>query len=179
MTGPELERRAREAVRQMIQKNAWLLSKEGNRQFYRAHMEVENDDTLVDLAKDGDREALEILRKRARILHQQALTAGSGVMEVPTSLHQLLLEMFIYGPPKAKRGTGPKDTGIRYMTIALLVGIVVEDFGFPEYTHPEHRDNPDAPLSACRLVAQELGISERRVEEIWAERKASVTRRKR
>jgi hypothetical protein len=176
MTNSEREKQAREQVRQMICKNAWLLSKEGNRRFYRAHMEVEDDDTLVDLARDGDREALEILRKRARHLHQQALTVDSGVMQVPTSLHQLLLEMFIYGPPKAKRGTGPKDTGLRYMTIALMVKIVVENFGFPEATHPEHRGNPDAPLSACRLVAQELGMSERRVEEIWAERKAAVTR---
>jgi hypothetical protein len=31
-------------------------------------------------------------------------------------------------------------------------------------------------MSACRLVAQELGLSERYVEEIWAEYKEMVLR---
>ena len=31
-------------------------------------------------------------------------------------------------------------------------------------------------MSACRLVAEELELSERTVEEIWAERKERVTR---
>ena len=61
------------------------------------------------------------------------------------------------------------------MTIALLVKIVSQDYGFPEYTLPGRRDDPDVPMSACRLVAQELGLSERYVEEIWAEHKESVT----
>ena len=64
---------------------------------------------------------------------------------------------------------------MRYTTIAVLVKTVSEDYGFPEYTPPEDRGNPDAPMSACRLVAEELRLSERRVEEIRAERKASVT----
>jgi hypothetical protein len=34
-------------------------------------------------------------------------------------------------------------------------------------------------MSACRLVADELGLSERTVEEIWADRKAMVTRPRR
>jgi hypothetical protein len=78
--------------------------------------------------------------------------------------------------PKAKSGTSPKDTDLKYTTIALLVKIVSRDYGFPEYSNPEHRGNPDAPMSACGLVADELGLSERTVEEIWADRKAMVTR---
>jgi hypothetical protein len=54
--------------------------------------------------------------------------------------------------------------------------IVSRDYGFPEYSNPEHRGNPDAPMSACGLVADELGLSERTVEKIWADRKAMVTR---
>ena len=81
----------------------------------------------------------------------------------------------IDGPPKAKSGPSPKDAELRYTTIALLMKTVSEDYGFPEYTPPAHRGNPDAPMSACRLVAEELGLSDRTVEEIWAERKASVT----
>ena len=41
-----------------------------------------------------------------------------------------------------------------------------QDFGFPKYGNPERRGNADAPMSACRLVAEELGLSERTVEEI-------------
>jgi hypothetical protein len=47
------------------------------------------------------------------------------------------------------------------LTIALLLKMVKRDFGFPEYSNPEHRGNPDAPMSACRLVAEETGLSER------------------
>ena len=110
--GSRTERRARETVRAVKTKLAWMLTKEGSREFYGTHMEATDDQTLVDLARDGDREALDILRKRARHWHREALTAGHAVMQVPTALHELLLEMFIYGPPKLKRGSGPKDTGL-------------------------------------------------------------------
>jgi len=174
MTDADRVKQAREHVRSVREKLPWLLTKEGSREFYGAHMEAAEVNVLVDLARDGDREALDILRKRSRHWHREALNAGRAVMEVPTGLHELLLEMFIYGPPKAKRGSSPKDTGLRYQTIALLVKIVHGDFGFPEYTQPENRGDPDAPMTACRLVGEELGLSERRVEEIWAERKAAV-----
>ena len=62
--------------------------------------------------------------------------------------------------------------------ITLLVETVSQDYGFPEYSNPQHRGNPDAPMSACRLVAEETGLSERRVEEIWGDRKASVIKRR-
>jgi hypothetical protein len=34
-------------------------------------------------------------------------------------------------------------------------------------------------MSACRLVAEETGLSERMVEEIWGKRKTLVTRARR
>jgi hypothetical protein len=163
------ERLAREAVRRVKRNVPWLFSKEGSQRFYRAHMEVAEIETLVALAREGDKDALEILRKYAR----GARAAG---MNAPRDLHEFVWECFIDGPPKAKSGTSPKDTELKYTTIARLVKIVSEDYGFPEYSNPEHRGNPDAPMSACRLVAEELGLSERTVEEIWAERKKSVTR---
>jgi len=166
------ERLAREAVRKVVQNGPWLFSKEGNQQFFRDHMEAEDMNMLVALARAGDKDAVEILRKYAR-------GARSAGMKVPTDLQEFVWEWFIDGPPKAKSGPSPKDTELRYTTIAVLVQIVSEDYGFPEYTPPQHRGNPDAPMSACRLVAEELGRSERTVEEIRAERKASVTRQRR
>jgi hypothetical protein len=82
--------------------------------------------------------------------------------------------MFYRWAAKAKSGSSPKDTGLKHRTIALLVKIVSQDYGFPEYRNPEHRGEESGPMSACLLVAQELGLKERWVEEIWAERKASV-----
>ena len=166
------ERLAREAVQKLVRNAPWLFSKEGNQQFFRAHMEVENINMLVALARAGDKDAVEILRKCAR-------DARSAGMKVPPDLHEFVWKWFIDGPPKAKSGSSPKDTELRYTAIARLVQIVSEDYGFPEYTPPEHRGNPDAPMSACRLVAEELGLSVRMVEEIWADRKASLTRRHR
>jgi hypothetical protein len=163
------ERLAREAVRKAKKNAPWLFSKEGSRRFHRAHMERADIETLVALAREGDKDALEILRNYAR-------GARDARMNAPTDLHEFVWEWFIDGQPKAKSGTSPKDTELKYTTIALLVKIVSRDYGFPEYSNPEYRDNPDAPTSACGLVAEELGLSERTVEEIWAERKESVTR---
>jgi hypothetical protein len=166
------ERLAREAVRKAKKNAPWLFSKEGSQRFYRAHMEAADVETLVALAREGDKDAREILRKYAR-------GARAARMNVPTDLHEFVWEYFIDGPPKAKTGSSPKDTGLKYQTIALLVKIVSGDYGLPEYSNPEHRGNPEAPMSACRLVAEELGLSERTVEEIWADRKAMVTRPRR
>jgi hypothetical protein len=163
------ERLAREAVRRTKKNAPWLFSKKGSQQFHRAHMERADIETLVVLAREGDKDALEILRKYAR-------GARGTRMNAPADLHEFVWEWFIDGPPKAKSGTSPKDTELKYTTIALLVKIVSQDYGFPEYSNPEHRGNPDAPVSACRLVAEELELSERTVEEIWAERKERVTR---
>jgi hypothetical protein len=163
------ERLAREAVRRAKRNVSWLFSKEGNQRFYRAHMEVAHIETLVALARVGDKDALKILRNYAR-------GARRARMNAPTDLHEFVWECFIDGPPKAKSGSSPKDTDLKYQTIALLVKIVSQDYGLSEYRNPEHRGEKSGPMSACRLVAEELGLSERRVEEIWADRKASITR---
>jgi hypothetical protein len=174
----ERERLAREAVQKVKKNAAALFSKETSQRFYRAHMEVEDIDTLVALARDGDKDALEILKKHTRGLRKYARDSGLNVMQVPASLSELALEILTDGPPKAKPGTGPKDTGLSYVTIALLVKMVRDDYGFTEYTRSEHRGNPDAPMSAIRLVAEEVELSERTVEEIWAEHKEGVTRQR-
>ena len=167
MTEDDREKRAREALRRVKRNLPQLFSKEYNRRFYRTHMEVADADELVALAREGDKDALEILREHAH----GARRAG---MHVPASLHEFVWEFFIDGPPKAKPGTAPKDTGLKYQTIALLVKIVSKDYGFPEYRNVEHRGEKSGSMSACLLVAQELGLEERWVEEIWGDRKASV-----
>ena len=63
---------------------------------------------------------------------------------------------------------------MRYQTIAVLVKMVSTDYGFPEYRNTEHRGEKTGPMSACLLVAQEFGLEERWVEEIWADRKAGI-----
>jgi hypothetical protein len=167
MPKDDREARAREAVRRVVRHLPQLFSKEFSRKFYRARMEVAEVDTLVALAREGDKDALEILRKHAR-------GARRARMNVPWSLHEFVWECFIDGPPLAKSGLGPKDMGLKHLTIAHLVKIVSTDYGFPEYRNPEHRGEKSGPISACLLVAQELDLDERWVEKIWAERKASV-----
>jgi hypothetical protein len=159
--------RAREAVRRMARNAPQLFSKEMSHKFYRARMEVAEVNTLVALAREGDKDALEILRKHAR-------GARGACMNVPRSLHEFVWECFIDGPPPAKSGLSPKDMGLKHVTIALMVKIVSQDYGLPEYRNPEHRGEESGPISACLLVAQELGLNERWVEEIWAAHKASV-----
>ena len=168
MPEDDREARAREAVRRRMARNApELFSKDVSRKFYRARRDVAEVDTLVALAREGDKEALEILRKHAR-------GARGAHMNVPQSFHEFVWECFIDGPPPAKSGLSPKDMGLKHLTIALMVKIVSQDYGFPEYRNPEHRGAESGPMSACLLVAQELGLKERWVEEIWADRKASV-----
>jgi hypothetical protein len=163
------ERLAREAVRKAKKNAARLFTKEGS---FRALMERENPEWLVMLARGGDKDALEILRKYAR----GAARAGMGV---PRELHAFVWEWFIDGPPKARSGTSLKDTGLRHMAIALLVSMVTRDYGFPEYRNPEHRGEKTGPMSACRLVAEETGLSERRIEELWRGHKPVIIRRSR
>ena len=174
----ERERLAREAVRKVLKKVPWLFTKEGSQRFYRAHMEAEDIGVLVDLARDGDKDALELVQQYVRGLRKYARDSGLNVMQVPLSVTELALEILTDGPPKAKPGSSPKDTGLKKLTIATCVKIVSQDYGFPEYTLPDRRDDPDVPLSTCRLVAEELGLSERYIEEIWADYKEAVTRRR-
>jgi hypothetical protein len=166
------ERLAREDVRKAKKNAAGLFAREGSQRFYRAGMEVEDIDVLVALAREGDKDAVEILRNYAR----GARHAG---LNVPTDLHEFVWEWFIDGPPKAKSGSGPKDIGLYHLTVALLVRRVIRDYGFPEYTAPERRDDPDAPMTACRLVGEEVELSESQVEKIWRDRKEMILRQER
>jgi hypothetical protein len=130
-------------------------------------MELAEVDTLVGLAREGDKDALEILREHAR----GARRAG---MNVPDSVHEFVWECFIDGVPPAKSGLSPKDMGLRHQAIAVMVKVVSQDYGFPEYRNVEHRGSTRGPISACSLVAQELDLEEHSVEKIWADRKAGV-----
>jgi hypothetical protein len=169
MTDDRVEQ-AREAVRRVMRNAPELFAKEMSRKFYRARMEIAEVDTLVALAREGDKDALEFLRKHAR-------GARSAGMKVPRPLHEFVWEYFIDGPPPAKSGSSPKDTGLKHISIAVMVKVVSQEYGLPEYRNPEHRGEESGPMSACLLVAQELDLNEQWVEEIWRERKASVLSR--
>jgi hypothetical protein len=135
------ERRAREHVRRIREKEAWLFSKEGSWAFYVTQMEAESIERLVELAREGDKDAIEILRNRARDARR------SGAI-IPMCFLEFVWEWFIDGPPKAKSGSSPKDTGKTYLTIAMIVDMVSRDYGFPEYRNPEHRGGEGGPMSA-------------------------------
>jgi hypothetical protein len=104
---PTRQQQARTAIQRAKRHLPWLFTKEGNRRFVSAHIQTADVDQLVDLARDGDRESLDILRKHARQWHLDARNAARAVVEVPTSVLELLLELFIWGPPKIKRGGSP------------------------------------------------------------------------
>ena len=170
------ERLAREAVRKTLKKQPWLFTKEGSQRFYRAHMEAEDIGVLVDLARDGDKDALEIVRQYVRGLRKYARESGLSVMQIPLCVTELALEILTDGPPKTQAGPDPRDTALRYQTLAGLVNRVSLVHGFPEYTLPGRRDEADVPMSACRLVAQETGYSESAVEKAWSEYKEAFLR---
>ena len=154
----ERERRAREDVRKAKKNIPWLFDKVASQRFYRAHMERESIERLVELAREGDKDAAEILRNRGRV-------ARSTRAKVPDCFAEFVWEWFLDGPPKAKPGSNPKDLGLRNLIIDRLVKRISRDYGFPEYTPPERRDDSDAHMSACRLVAEGFGIKERTLEE--------------
>jgi hypothetical protein len=165
------EKLAREHVRNVKKNAPWLFEKEASQRFYRARMVPESVEMLVALAREGDKDAVEILRDHARAI--------AGTDEIaPRCFHEFVWEWFIDGPPKANPGSSPKDTGLRDLAIAMLVNMVGRDYGFPEYRNPEHRGEKGGPMSACLLVAQETGLSERTVEKIWADRKEMILRRR-
>jgi hypothetical protein len=52
-------------------------------------METENIDRLVDLARDGSKDALEILKKRTRDLWDHAHKLGLNVVDVPARVSEV------------------------------------------------------------------------------------------
>jgi hypothetical protein len=145
---------AREAARRARRNVTWFFAKEENRRFYRKHMEVKDVDWLVAAAWEGNKDALQMLREYARGVrkHPQMLVSANFLA--------LVLECFIDGPPQAKPGVSPLDTGLTYQTVAILIRIVNQDYGFPLH---------HGPVTAIRIVAEELGLSESRVLKIWEE----------
>jgi hypothetical protein len=157
------EQKAREAVRRLLPGMKRSLSKDGSRQFFRSHLQVADVERLVDVASEGNSDALEILRKYARGVRRTGMRA-------PDALHAFVWECFINGLPKAPPGSKPQDTLLRNILIVSLVKVVSEEFGIPVYRNVEHRGAEDGPICALKLVAEELGLGERGVEEIWEAR---------
>jgi hypothetical protein len=144
------EKQAREVVRRTRKNMPWLFSKEGNRQFFRAHWERLEPEILIAAAREGDTDAVEILKTYAR-------GARRFGMKLPQAFHEFVWEYFLDELPKTKPGPSPKDTELRKQAIRILVKIVAE-FGFRETCNPEHRGSKDGPMTACRIVAEEIGL---------------------
>jgi len=172
----ERERLARTEVRTVMKKLPKLFEKEFSQRYYRARKGEENIDRLVELARAGDKEALELVRRYVSGLRKYARESGLSVMQIPLCVTELALEILTDGPPKTQAGPDPRDTALRYQTLAGLVNRVSLVHGFPEYTLPGRRDEADVPMSACRLVAQETGYSESAVEKAWGEYKEAFLR---
>jgi hypothetical protein len=129
-------------------------------------MKAQSTEWLVEAAREGDDDALDILRERSREAQQTKA-------KVPAELHAFVWECFIDGPPKAPPGPSPKDRLLRNIIIASLVKVVHEEFGFPVQRNVEHRNKKTGPVSACLLVAQEIGRSESTVADLWAKHQAT------
>jgi hypothetical protein len=155
----ENEKCAREAVRKAKKLFNVLLTKEGNHQFFRAHLEPQDIRFVVEVAAVGDPDALDILRQYAR-------GARSAGMKVPDELHAFVWECFIDGLPKRAPGPSPKDTAFRTPFFRACVNLVHNDYGFAVYRNPEHRNSKEPPFSACAIVAQEFGLGESTIEDM-------------
>jgi hypothetical protein len=168
----ERERQARTHVRSAKKKLPQLFSKEGNLRFHRHRMATENPTFLVDAAREGDPDAIELLReygKRAR---------GTGET-VPRAVHEFVWEYFVDGAPPANRaGTEAKQNGLRDQTIYVLVGMISKTYGFPVFESGEFR-GAKGPMTACKIAADalDIGLSYRAIEDIFRERKKSLEAR--
>src|SRR5262249_35481578 len=118
------EQQAREAVRRARDRLPFLFSKEHNRQLFRIGMEGQPIDWLLAAARQGDPDAIEVLRDRVRTMRRAGATLSPDANE-------FFAEFFIDGPPKAKPGTKSTGTDVTYVAIATFVKLVNQDFGIP------------------------------------------------
>jgi hypothetical protein len=172
-TMEDREQRVRTMVRRFKQQNPKFF--DDNEALYAPHREAESIDTLVELAFDSDKKAFKLLQELARSIYEQAHHAGRDAV-FPIPLLQLMVETFIYGEPKGKPGPKPTKNGQRDTAIARMILKVHEDYNFPLYGNVEGRDDPDAPMSAIKLVAEELELGFTTVEGIWIDRQEMVKR---
>jgi hypothetical protein len=167
MADDDREARAREAVRRVLRKVPWLVTKEGNREIFCQWLKSKDLPFVVQAARAGHAEAIDILRDYLRVVRHDG-------MSIPAELQEFALDWFQDGPPKAPPGPKPQDTVTRDQTIIALVKIVHEDFGFSISSNPEWRGDKAGPMTAFRLVGEEIGLNERTVEDIWDKGKPSI-----
>lgn len=148
---------ARNFVRQELQRQEHLISKEGNRRAFREQLSAEKTEVVLSAARKGDADAIDVLRDRAR--------TGNGLSD---EFHAFIRDYFINGQPKAPPGGHVKNVYIRNQVIAWMVRFVSATYGLPEYRNAEHRGEKSGPISACQLVGEEIGLSEDRIEKIFA-----------
>jgi hypothetical protein len=155
---------ARRFVRSRLENS--IPSTKEHRQFIRDQLKIEKIEVVLAAARRGDRDAMEILRERARVSSEN----------LSVDFYAFVLECFIDGPPKASPGVKSKDAFFRDQIIAMFVKFVSVTYGFPIYRNPEHRGEESGPVTACKIIGDELGLSEDRVQKIWeADRRAGIT----
>jgi hypothetical protein len=168
----EREKRARQMAR-LAHKNLWeFFTKEGSRRWYRHFMEREDPRFLVAAAREGDGDAIELLREYARGARRARLARLN--LNVPDELHEFVWEFFIDGKPPAPSGASPKDRGLRNMMLRGLVKMIVEETGLPIYPNTEYRGEKGGPVTVLQVVAQEFRLSDRTIEDIWRGRTAGL-----
>jgi hypothetical protein len=174
LTTAEREAGARNAVRRVRWDATRSLTKDGSRQYWRNYVGSLDVPDLVDLARDGDKDALDRLRDYARGVRRAIPEIPS--LDIPRELLGFTLEFFIDGQPKARPGPSPRDTTLRNRLVVSLVKIVNEEFGFDVHRNEDLRNSNEGTLSACAIVADELGLGESNVEDIWNDLKSTLGR---
>jgi hypothetical protein len=166
----EREKRARERVRRVLAGALVSLSKKGGRQFFRAHIAVAELDVVLAAAREGDKEAIGVLRERGR-----AMRSSQAI--VPDDFHTFVWELFLDGAPKGRPGPKPYDLMTRDMIIAATVKILAQDYGYSP-TRGEAAKQASSTVSACQIVSEELPKghkrSEAEVEQIWKDSEAKA-----
>jgi hypothetical protein len=124
---------------------------------------------LVAAARSGDAEAIELLREYDRNVRR----AG---MQVSGALREFIRDYFDDGSPPANRAwKSVRDTKLRNVMIGFLVWAIADKYGFPVYQNAEYRDT-NGPMTACRIVGEELELRPRTVEEIYGKWKEALNK---
>jgi hypothetical protein len=145
----EREKRARGFVRRVFAGATLSLSKEGGRRFFRPHIAVADLALVLEAAREGDKEALEVLRERGRAMRSSGAVA-------PKDFHLFVWECFLDGEPKGRPGPKPYDYLTRDMIIANTIKILVEEFGFSA-TRGEVSKQASSTVSACQIITRGCG----------------------
>jgi hypothetical protein len=119
---------------------------------------------------------VERARRGSRLDHEIACELAMEMLEVgktaPLSLRDYISRVLRDGPPPGKPGVSPQKHFSRNLAIEEAVTLVHSLYGFKLTRNPATRSKPNAPESACSIVARALAalglhISEDGVKEAY------------